>query len=275
MFWGVIVILALVAGVAAVIWTNSLPRAFRARQAEVAVVPRDAQKLLTTADIAHLPPPVQRYIALTGSLGRPVVTEITLQFDATMYDAPGAAGMSGPVVQFERFDTPERLFLMTTRMNGLPVAVLHDFSRGGATMKVRLAGLLNVVDLDGPDLTRTETVTILNDLAFFAPSRLSDPRLSWTEIDDSRVRVTFTLGTNSVSAYLIFNAAGELVDFVSDDRGMLEKDGTLRTLRWTTPMRAYRDFGGWHLASEGEAIWHVPEGPFTYGQMRLTGYGAK
>lgn len=61
---------------------------------------------------------------------------------------------------------------MTTRMKGLPVAVLHDFSRGGATMKVRLAGLLNVVDLGGPDLTRTETVTILNDLAFFAPSHL-------------------------------------------------------------------------------------------------------
>jgi hypothetical protein len=106
--------------------------------------------------------------------------------------------------------SPERLFLMTTRMKGLPVAVLHDFSKGRATMKARLAGLLNVVDLGGPDLTRTETVTILNDLAFFAPSRLSDPRLSWTEIDDSRARVTFTLGTNVVSADLIFNAAGEL-----------------------------------------------------------------
>jgi hypothetical protein len=125
-------------------------------------------------------------------------------------------------------------------------------------MKVRLAGLLNVVDLGGPDLTRTETVTVLNDLAFFAPSRLSDPRLSWTEIDDSRARVTFTLGTNSVSADLVFDAAGELVDFVSDDRAMLEKDGTLRILRWTTLIRAYRDFAGWHLASEGEAIWHLP-----------------
>jgi hypothetical protein len=40
-------------------------------------------------------------------------------------------------------------------------------------------------------------------------------------------------------------------------------------------MRAYRDVGGWHLASEGEAIWHRPEGPFTYGRMRLTGYEAK
>lgn len=210
-----------------------------------------------------------------GSIGRPVVTEVYLQFDATMHESRGAAAMPGPVVQFERFDTPERLFLMTTRMKGLPVAVLHDFSKDGATMRVRLAGLLNVVNLGGPDLTRTETVTILNDLDFFAPSRLSAPRLSWTAIDDIRARVTFTLGTNSVSADLVFNAAGALMDFVSDDRCMLEKDGTLRILRWTTPTSAYRDFGGWHRASEAEAIWHLPEGPFTYGRMRLTGYYAR
>jgi hypothetical protein len=132
-----------------------------------------------------------------------------------------------------------------------------------------------VVDLAGPDLTRTETVTILNDLAFFAPSRLVDPRLSWTPIDDTRARVAFTLGANTVSAELVFNDAGELVDFISDDRGMLGKDGSLRILRWTTPMTAYRDFGGWHVASEGDAIWHLPEGPFTYGHMRLTRYEAK
>jgi hypothetical protein len=274
MTWVLAVLVVLVVGVGLVIWTTSLPRAFGACRAEAAAAPRDAARPLTEADIAHLPPPVRRYIALTGSIGRPVVTEVTLRFDATMYEAPGATGMAGPVKQYERFDLPRRLFLMTAQMKGLPVAVLHDFNSDRATMRVRLAGLVNVVDVGGPDLTRTETVTILNDLAFFAPSRLIDPRLAWTEVDDRRARVAFTLGPNTVSAELIFNEAGELVDFVSDDRGMLEKDGTLRVLRWTTPMSSYSDFGGWRLASEGEAIWHLPEGPFVYGRMRLTHFGA-
>ncbi|MCU0903391.1 MAG: hypothetical protein MUE83_05895 [Tabrizicola sp.] len=275
MVWALVAIGALVAGLAAMIWTTSLPRAFEARKAEAMAVPFEAARPLTEADIAHLPPPVLRYIALTGSIGRPVVSEITLRFEATMYDAPGAPGMTGPVAQYERFDLPRRLFLMTARMKGLPVAVLHDFDRDRASMRVRLAGLVNVVDIAGPELTRTETVTILNDLCFFAPSRLIDPRLTWTPIDDSRARVNFALGQNTVSAELVFNAAGELVDFVSDDRGMLQEDGSLRTLRWTTPMSAYRDFGGWRVASEGEAIWHLPEGPFTYGRMRLTEYEAR
>jgi hypothetical protein len=61
MCWGGIVILALVAGIAAVIQTTGLRRAFLARKAEVAVVPRVAQRLLTEAGIAHFPTSVQRY----------------------------------------------------------------------------------------------------------------------------------------------------------------------------------------------------------------------
>lgn len=275
MIWAVVAVSVLAVGLGLVIWTTSLPRAYEDRKAEAKAAPRAEPRLLTEADIAHLPPPVRRYIALTGSIGRPVVTEITVQFEATMFDAPGAPGMTGPIVQYERFDLPRRLFLMTTRMKGLPVAVLHDFNRDRATMQVRLAGLVNVVDVGGPELTRTESVTILNDLCFFAPSRLIDPRLTWTPIDDTRARVSFALGPNTVSAELIFNEEGELVDFASDDRGMLEKDGSLQVQRWTTPLSTYRDFGGWHLASEGDAIWHMPEGPFTYGHMRLTQYEAR
>jgi hypothetical protein len=275
MVWVLVAVSVLAIGLGLVIWTTSLPRAYEARKAEAIAAPHDEPRLLTEADIAHLPPPVRRYIALTGSIGRPVVTEVTLRFEATMYEAPGAPGMTGPVAQYERFDLPRRLFLMTARMKGLPVAVLHDFNGDQATMRVRLAGLLNVVDLAGLEVTRTETVTILNDLCFFAPSRLIDPRLTWTAIDDTRARVSFALGPNSVSAELVFNSKGELVDFVSDDRGMLQTDGTLRILRWTTPMSTYRDFGGWRVASEGEAIWHLPEGPFTYGRMRLIEYEAR
>lgn len=275
MIWTVIVLCVLAVGLVALMWTTSLSRAFEVRKAEAMSAPRQQERILMEADTTHLPSPVQRYIAVTGSIGRPVVSEITMHFDAAMFDAPGAPGMTGPVVQYERFDTPERLFLMKTRMKGLPVAVLHDFNRDHATMKVRLAGLFNVVDIGGPDLTRTETVTILNDLCFYAPSRLIDPRLSWTEMDDTHARVSFTLGSNTVSAELVFNAAGELVDFVSNDRGMLEKDGGLRVLRWTTPLGNYQTFGGWRVASEGDAIWHLPEEPFTYGHLQLTHYEAR
>ena len=66
-----------------------------------------------------------------------------------------------------------------------------------------------------------------------------------------------------------FNDAGELVNFISDDRGALQKDGSLRMLRWSTPMREYREFEGRRVATRGEAIFHYPEGDFVYGRFVL------
>lgn len=262
-------------GCLAYVRSTSLSRKFETRKAHAAFEPLPKIPILTNADIGHLPRPVQRYIRLTGSIGRPIVTEIEMQFDAEMFELGNETGMRGPVTQYDRFDIPHRLFLMTTRMKRLPVAVLHDFDCDHATMRVRLSGLFDVVNADGKELTRTETVTILNDIAFFAPSRLADASLDWTEIDDTRAKVDYTLGPNTISAELVFNELGELVDFISEDRGMLEEDGSLRITRWSTPMGEYRNFDDWRLASEGSAIWHLPDGPFTYGHLQLTRYTAR
>jgi hypothetical protein len=34
-------------------------------------------------------------------------------------------------------------------------------------------------------------------------------------------------------------------------------------------VRAYREFDGQRVATEGEAIWHCPEGELVYGRMML------
>ena len=86
-------------------WSTSLSRAFDQRRAEAAAEPLPDREVLTPKHLANLPAPVRRYIALTGSIGRPIVTEIVMHFDATMYDAPGKPGMVGPVVQLSPVST--------------------------------------------------------------------------------------------------------------------------------------------------------------------------
>jgi hypothetical protein len=149
------------------------------------------------------------------------------------------------------------------------VAVLHDYEGIRASMTVRVASLFNGVDLHSDALARTETVTLLNDLCIFAPSWLTDPRLAWQPVDDRHADVTFTQGPHRVSARLEFNDAGELVNFISEDRGALQKDGSLRLLRWSTPVRDYREFEGRRVATRGEAIYDYPEGAFVYGRFVL------
>jgi len=69
---------------------------------------------------------------------------------------------------------------------------------------------------------------------------------------------------------LLFGDDGLLADFMSDDRSRASADGKVFTrLRFSTPVRDYRDFGPMRLAAHGEARWLLPGGEFTYGEFDL------
>jgi hypothetical protein len=228
--------------------------------------------LVTEASIAGLPAPVQRYIRLSGAIGKPRPASLTVTYDAQMFAKPGAAAMTGIAVQYDRFDPPKRLFFMPSQMYGLPVKVLHDYDGTAATMRVRLAALINVVDAHGEAFSRAETVTLLNDLCLFAPGWLSDPRLIWSAVDDRSAHVIFRNGPHTVTATLFFNDADELVNFTSRDRGAIDFTGQITRKPWSTPVRDYKSFAGQRLLSQGEAVWNDPAGDFTYGKFTVTGF---
>jgi hypothetical protein len=239
---------------------------FELRLAELSPGPEGAP--LTEAAIAHLPDPVRRYLRRSGALGQAPVTMVHVTFDATLYREPGGPGMSGLAHQIDVLDPPRRLYFMTTRMNGLPVAVLHDYTPEDAGMQVRAARLFDVVNLRGRDFARIETVTFLNDLAAFAPSALAGPGFEWNAIDDRSAGVAYTVGPHTVTATLYFDQGGDLVDFASDDRADISA-GEPQRMRWTTPLSDHREIAGRRVPSRGEAIWHRQDGPFTYGTFTI------
>ena len=248
---------------------TTLQSEFDARvQVELRRRPAGAAPLLEEADLAHLPAPVQRFVRASGAVGRPRVQGFKAELDAEMYRKPGGAPMPSTSVQYSFIPSPTRLFFMKSRMFGLPVQVLHDYAGERATFRVRVASLVNVVDEGGVPFSKVETVTLLNDLCFFAPGALVDPRLAWEPVDDRTARVTFTNGPHAVSATLFFNDQDELVDFTSDDRPQLV-DGVFRPYRWSTPIEGYRRLGGLRLPTGAAAVYDQPEGPFTYGRFRL------
>jgi hypothetical protein len=69
---------------------------------------------------------------------------------------------------------------------------------------------------------------------------------------------------------LTFSEGGELVNFVSDDRGVLSADGeTVTKMRWSTPVRAYATYGGHRLTTGGEGIWNAPGGEYSYIRLEV------
>ena len=98
-------------------------------------------------------------------------------------------------------------------------------------------------------MDRAETVTLFNDMCLLAPGTLIDPGIAWEAVDATTARARFTNGGQTITATLLFDSAGQLTNFVSDDRSRSSPDGTFTPRRFSTPLRDYRDFGPVRLAS--------------------------
>lgn len=225
-----------------------------------------AVPLLTDADVATVPAVVQRYIRRSGAIGQPRVQNFRARFHGQIRSGPNARWMSLAGEQYNFFDQPTRLFLMDASMFGIPFQAFHRFVGPFATMRVKIAAAISVVNAKGPAMDEAETVTLFNDMCVMAPGALVDPRIQWTVIDATHVSASFQNLKYTAHAVLAFNERGELTDFLADGRGALSADGkTIVTkMPWSTPLSVYRDFGAHHLMAHGEGIWHAPAGTYSY-----------
>ncbi len=226
-------------------------------------------ELLTAADIAHLPRVVQRYLEFTGVMDKPQVANYRLRFRGALRNGTGGKWMRMTAYQQSFTNPPARLFLVESSLFGIPFDAFHRYVGAEATFRVRLASLLTVVDARGPEMNKSETVTLLNDMFILAPATLIDPQILWEELDPLTVRATWTNAGNTITAVVSFDASGALVNFFSDDRFMTSDGKTYAQHRWSTPTRDWQDFNGRKLPARCEAIWTLPEGEFAYGRFEI------
>jgi len=226
---------------------------------------------VTEQDLAPLPPPVQRYLRAAGVVGRPHPYAYQLTMSGRIRGGPDEPWMPFRAEQLSTTTDPVRLFYMRAHRGGVPVAVLHRYVSGRATMTVKLAGLFTLVDAQGPVMDRSETVTVFNDMCLLAPATLLDPRVRWRERGAQMVDATFSAGGQTVSATLTFDEQGLLVNFLSLDRARASADGRSFTpLPFLTPVRTRAAFAGNLLAGQADAQWRLPDGQvFTYAEFTL------
>lgn len=225
---------------------------------------------ITEADLAPLPPLVQRYLRFAGVVGTPRVQGFRARMTGRIRGSATAAWMPFTAEQHNFYGPPRRYFWIEATRSGLPVDGLHVYGEADASMRIRLLSLIPVVHVTGPQMTRGETVTLLNDACLFAPGSLVDLPIRWREIDAHRVEATYTNGPHTVRAELVFDDSGALVDFRSDDRPALAEDGeTLLPQRWSTPIRDYRAMGPYRLAARGEGRYAAPDGEYAYIEIEV------
>ncbi len=247
---------------------TSLRSEYNAAVARVTGAQEPPSRLIQPEELLRLPDPVQKYLQRVGVVGKPHVYNVRARMRIQIRGGQSEPWMNGVVEQYNSFDPTLRYFFLDAKRGPVPIDVAHLFDERGATMRARVVGLFPVMDAQGDDLTRGETVTVLNDMCLLAPATLLDPRLEWAPIDATHVAVTLSHAKQRVSAILWFSDDGDLVNFVSKDRA--QSDGkTSKLYPWWTPLSDYRQFGDYRLASVGEAQWEEPSGRWTYAKVQI------
>jgi hypothetical protein len=276
MRWLIVAAVAVSAIPAIVMWTmrgpGSLHNQFR-REVELrssAISSSAPAAVVTASDLEGVPQSLRHYLQAAGVVGRPRPRAYRLAFTGRIRGGPDEPWMPFEAEQFSSVDGPVRLFYMRARRSGIPVAVLHRYVAGTATMAVRLAGLVPVADAQGLVMGRSETVTVFNDMCLLAPGTLLDPHITWREAG-STLEGIFTAAGHTVSATLTFNDRAELTNFTSHDRSRSSADGRSFTqLPFLTPVTRHVTFAGVVMAGAAEAQWRMPDGQlFTYAEFTL------
>ncbi len=226
-------------------------------------------EVITREDIAHLPPPVQKYLRYVGVVGREKVKSFTVSIDGSMKTDRKRDWAHVKVQQYSFADRITRLFYLNLKMFGVPVIGLHSYTDANATMLVKIAGLIPVVDGRGKEMNQGETVTVFNDMCIMAPATLIDERIEWEPIDSLTVKAAFNNEGIRISAVLYFNEEGQLINFVSDDRFYSPTGKTYEKVRWSTPVSDYKNINGFNLATYGKAVWNFPDEDFCYARFNI------
>jgi hypothetical protein len=136
-------------------------------------------------------------------------------------------------------------------------------------MDIRLLSLIKVQYQSGEEMGIAETVTFFNDMCCMAPATLIDPRIKWIASNNTKVTAEFSNNGITITADLYFNEHGELVNFISEDRYAAGENNTMKKIRWSTPLKDYKEINGHRLAGYAQAIYSYPTGDLCYGTFNL------
>jgi hypothetical protein len=226
-------------------------------------------ELLTEADIQDLPKVIQKYIRVTGCIGKEKVRNFRAEYSGGFRSGSKEGFSPLHSIQYNFYREPTRLFYMVAKKLGIPAVGLHIYTRQTASMVIKILGLIKVTEAKGSKMDKGETVTFFNDMCLIAPATLIDKNIIWKETDDKTVSAHFKNGSIEISATLYFNENGELINFISGDRFETTDGKRYHNYPWLTPVTKYSNLNDHFLPSAAKVIFRHPDEDFCYGEFRL------
>jgi hypothetical protein len=163
-------------------------------------------------------------------------------------------------------------FSWKARFTVAPLVSLHvrDWYRDqDAALEGRLWGRFPVLRARGPEVVRSEAMRYLAELPWAPQAMVGNRELEWREIDDASVDVATRVADSRVGVRLHLDEAGDIVKATAEARPRRVGKHAIGT-PFIGSFGAYEEVGGVRVPTTAEAVWQLPDGPYTYFRARLT-----
>jgi len=232
-------------------------------------VKRSEPEIITSEDIAELPPPVQGWMQSTGIIGKPAITTACVHQKAEMKMKPEQQDWySAEALQYTTMNPPA--FIWTVNMKMMPIVNIKGrdkYVEGKGEMLIKVNSLINVVNEKGTHMDEGTLQRFLGELVWY-PSLALSPNIMWKAIDPTSAKATMTYKGTTGSGTFYFNEKGDFVKFIAM-RFMGNKDDAKR-YPWVLTVDDYAVFEGIKVPSKMKATWQLDEGDWTWLQLEIT-----
>lgn len=223
--------------------------------------------IITDADLAGLPAPVQRYFRFMGVLGRPRAGSFRGHLVCKFRTRPNQGLWPAEIWQYNRVEPLTRVFWMRISVAGIVPMVGRDtYCDGQGRMLGKLLDRFVVADGSGEEFDIGELTIWLNDAVLMEPTLLFRADVRFEADGDDAFVVQLSDAGMTVSARVPLDDRGAPTTFESEDRWADLPGGLVRS-RWSTPIDGWQRINGRALPTRGAAVWHLPEGDFTYADL--------
>jgi len=222
---------------------------------------------ITEEDLEGLPEPVQRYLRYTQIIGKEKARTVRLKQRGLFRTKPDQKWMPLKAEEYFTVDPPGFLWFGKMRMFPfVTVSGIDKFLGDKGSLVIKLMSAIKVVDAKGEEYDQAELVRFLNEMVWFPSAFLSD-YIHWEPVNSESVKATLAIDGLSATALLSFNQEGQITNFVAER--YMDMNGVPILKKWSTPFKEYAEVNGIMVPVQGEGVWKLSTGDFTY--VKITG----
>ncbi len=230
----------------------------------------------STAELASLPAPVQRYFRAVLTDGQSIVTAVKLT-QSGIFNLGKTAPQWRPFTAVQNFSTAKPGFVWDANIQmfpGVPVRVVDAFTNGEGLLRPTLLGLISMGTVEGKgEIARGELLRHFAESVWFPTALLPSQGVVWQAVDDKSANATMTDGPISVTMLFRFGDDSLITSIYVAGRATTVGTETV-LMPWECRMSNYQTKSGMQIPLTGEVLYITPQGekPYFKGTIETVDY---